>query len=253
MSQNHTKTALITGGSIGLGRAFVDLLILDGWKVVSVDVSKPKKATSFTHINCDLSNRDEVDALPEKLSKHGPFGLVVFNAGISATGKFEEMPAKAYLKLLRINAEAPMVLASQLSQNKFMAENSKITFISSLSHFTGYPGAAVYAASKDAIAVYAKSIKKPFAAKNIGVSCAFPGPLKTEHAKRYSPQGSSDEKRLEPQEAAKLILDGVFAGKSKIYVGSGALLFAFLGRLFPTPMSYIMKKVLFEKLDKNTY
>ena len=63
------------------------------------------------------------------------------------------------------------------------AAGGTVIFVSSLSHRTGYPGAASYAASKGAIAVYAGSIRKPFRrALGVHVACAFPGPMKTEHA-----------------------------------------------------------------------
>lgn len=249
----NNKKALITGGSAGLGKALVDELCEQGWTVTSLDLKKPKGKLDYTFLKTDLSDRTVIDQLPEKLIEHGPFDLVIFNAGISATGKFEEMPISAYEKLMIVNAEGPMVLASQFANKGLMTAKSNMAFISSLSHYTGYPGAAAYAATKDAIAVYAKSIIKPFSNLGISVSCAFTGPLKTEHAVRHSPKNASDEDRMLPQEAAKLILPGILSGKSKVFNGYKTMAIAFAGWLMPPVVSYILLKTVYNKLDKNVF
>lgn len=249
----NNKKALITGGSQGLGKALVDQLCQQGWTVTSLDLKKPKGKLGCTFIKTDLSDRTVIDKLPEKLKEHGPFDLVIFNAGINATGKFEEMPISAYEKLMIVNAEGPMVLASQFANKGLMTAKSNMAFISSLSHYTGYPGAATYAATKDTIAIYAKSITKPFADLGISVSCVFTGPLKTEHAVRHSPKDASDEKRMLPQEAVNLILPDILAGKTKVFNGYKTMAIAFAGWLMPPVVSYILLKKIYNKLDKNIF
>lgn len=250
---SNKKTALITGGSAGLGNAMVEQLYQEGWNVISVDLKKPKGNFNYTFIKADLSDRKAIDQLPQTLKNHAPFDLVIFNAGISATGKFEEMPISAYEKLMILNIETPMVLASQFAQNGLMTAKSNMAFISSLSHYTGYPGASVYASTKDAIAIYAKSIIKPFSNLGISVSCVFTGPLKTEHAMRHSPKNASDENRMAPVEAAGLILPSILAGKSKVFNGYKTMAIAFAGWLMPPVVSYIMYNMLYKKLDKNVF
>ena len=108
----------------------------------------------------------------------------------SASGKFEKIPLEVHQKLLRLNAETPMVMAARLAAMGKLNANARLVFVSSLSHFTGYPGAASYAASKDAIAVYAKSIRKPFARFSVRVCCVFPGPMQTAQAETHAPMGA---------------------------------------------------------------
>jgi short-subunit dehydrogenase len=107
--------------------------------------------------------------------------------------------------VLRVNAEAPMVIAAALLESKHMhCSGAAMVFVSSLSHFTGYPGAASYAASKDALAIYARSMRKYAASKGVTlITVAFPGPLKTDHAERHSPEGADDSKRMDPGQAAQ--------------------------------------------------
>ena len=247
------KSALVTGGSNGLGKEICHLLAKDGWSVVSVDLQNGANDDLVKTIVCDLSSKADVARLLNQLSNHTPFDLVILNAGQSATGKFETIPFKVHEKLMRLNAEMPMVIASYLAANKLLASNSSLVFIASLSHFTGYPGAASYAAIKDALSAYANSIRKPFFKLGIRVACAFPGPIRTEHAARHSPTNASADKRQSPQSVAKTILSGVAKGQQNIYPSASVRMFALAGRLLPRQTSWIMRKIIYEKLDQDVY
>jgi short-subunit dehydrogenase len=246
--------ALVTGGSAGLGRAFVDELAGSGVEVVSIDRAAPEGETQATHLPCDLADRAAVDDLLPRLVEAGPFDLVIFNAGISATGRFEKIPLDAHLRLLTVNAETPIVLCAALASAGSIAPGATMVFVSSLSHMTGYPGAASYAASKDAVAVYAKSIRKPFH-KDIGVRvcCAFPPPIRTGHAARHAPPEANAEKRMAPEEAARLILRDAASGRAMILPGAAAKGFALAGGLLPNAVTRAMRRIIFEKLDREVF
>ncbi len=252
MNQPATRTALVTGGATGLGRAIVDQLAKDGWRVLTVDLVKGGIKDS-DHIQCDLSDRAERTALFSKLRPFAPFDLVVLNAAASASGRFEQIPFHVYDKLIRLNAETPMVMASQLHQQGLFAPKADLVFVSSLSHFTGYPGAAVYSATKDAIAIYAKSIRKPFARLGIRVTCVFPGPMQTAQADRHAPKGADASKRMLPELAAELILKSVFAGSATIIPGIAPRFFALFGRLVPGLSDRAMRRIIYEKLDRDVF
>ncbi|MEO0543649.1 MAG: SDR family NAD(P)-dependent oxidoreductase [Pseudomonadota bacterium] len=246
-----TKRALVTGAYQGLGRAMAEALQAQGVAVTTVDRNRLEVGAPFHHHTCDLSNRQEVDALIAVLAKEEPFDLLVFNAGISATGQFEEIEPEAHARVLEVNAVAPITLCAALKASGHIVDGGDICFVSSLSHFTGYPGAASYGASKDAVAIYAKSITKVWKKTNkISVTVAYPGPLQTEHAARHAPEGASAEKRMKPKDAAALILKDLQAGKAASLPGSAAKTFAFIGRVFPGAITAIMRKVIYEKLDR---
>ena len=243
-------TALVTGATAGLGRAMAERLAGDGYRVIGVDRDDPEKSVPFEHWRCDLADSAAVDALADRLAGAGPFDRVVFNAGISATGPFAAIPAEAHARLLAVNLEAPMVLCAVLAGAGALARGGRIVFVSSLSHFTGYPGAASYAASKDALAVYAMSIRKPFAKRlGVGVSVAFPGPLRTDHAARYAPPGADASRRMDPEVAAGLILAEADRGRAMIVPGRAARLVALAGRIAPGPVTAMMKRIIHDRLD----
>lgn len=240
------RRVLVTGGSAGLGRAIADSFVGAGNTVVSVDRVAPENA-DVVHIDCDLSDRTSVEQALVAILAAGPFDHVFLNAGASATGQFERIPVDALLQLVRLNAETPMIIAATLMREKCVTKG--ICFVSSLSHFTGYPGAAVYAATKDAIAIYAKSVRKPFAKRGVSVTLACPGPLRTEHAERHAPADADASRRMKPEDAAKSIIAATLAGRGSVIPGAGAKLFALAGKLAPGPVIRQMRKLIYEKLD----
>lgn len=248
------RRALVTGASAGLGRAFAEQLAAGGYAVTGIDRDAPGADAPFDHLRCDLADPGAVDTLVGDLAGRGPFGWIVLNAGISATGPFEAIPPEAHARLLAVNTEAPMMLCAGLAAAGALAPGGRLVFVSSLSHFTGYPGAASYGASKDALAVYAKSVRAPFKkAFGVSVSVACPGPLRTDHAARHTPQGADAKKRMPPDEAAKRILAAAQRGKAMITPGAGATMFAFAGRLAPGPVTGAMKRIIYDRLDRSVF
>jgi len=251
---------LLTGAVAGLGRALCNRLLDEGHHVVAVDhdndgLLEMKKSSDQNPdiILTDLGDVDAVSRLIENLGQYPKFDLIILNAGISATGKFEEIPVNAYQKMLTLNTQTPMVMASAMLGRAMVEKGGTIVFVSSLSHATGYPGASVYGASKDAITIYAKSIRRSCAVKNINILTVFPGPIKTRHAERHAPSNANGEKRMAPDKLAHLILKAVKARKRHLYPGPVAKLIRVTGWLFPASITKLMRRIIFEKLDDPTY
>ncbi|WP_420408353.1 SDR family NAD(P)-dependent oxidoreductase [Hoeflea sp.] len=247
------RRALVTGGSAGLGLAFVRLLASKGYDVLSVDRHKPSEDGDANpgvvrHIGCDLSDRAQLDQILGELVSAGPFDLIVLNAGINATGPFEAIDLSTHLDVLRVNAEAPMIISARMLEAGALRPGGAIGFISSLSHFTGYPGAASYAASKDALAVFAANIRKVARAREITVTVAFPGPLRTAHAEQHAPKGADASKRMDPTEAANAILADLLAGRKSSVPGNANRAVAMLGRLAPKPLTALMRRLIYDRL-----
>lgn len=247
------KRALITGAANGLGKAFVDRLLADGTEIFALDRAKIdgySQSNTLNRIELNLIHLNSVNALVSDLKNQAPFDLIIHSAGISATGNFEEISPDAYHNLIKLNVEVPIQITAHMLKQNMFAKASNLVFISSLSHAVGYPGASVYAASKDAIAIYAKSIRKSCLKEGIYISTVFPGPLRTEHAARHAPKGAKEDRRMPPDVAAKLILRDVARKNTHIFPGFAAKASAFAGRLSPNLMTRLMRHVIFEKLDR---
>ena len=245
------RRALVTGGAAGLGRAFVTELLARGYDVVSVDRAAPAANDAWLSILCDLADRQDVDRNLEAILAGGPYEIVIFNAGVSATGRFENIPFSAYRALMTVNAETPMLLAASLMRAGAVTRH--MCFVSSLSHYTGYPGAAVYAASKDALAVYARSVRRPFGRLGVRVCTAYPGPLRTEHASRHAPPGADARRRVRPELAARRILDAALAGRATAFSDPRARAIAAAGRLFPGRLIRAMRRTIFDRLEQDVW
>ncbi len=251
--------ALVTGAAKGLGRALTEELLQRGYEVIAADVETERlEDLGIAHGGAcsirfaDMSNTSSVLRLLDSVDGV-KFDLVVLNAGVSATGKFEEIPTFAYDKLIDINLRAPIVLASSLVRLQAMVKGGKIVFVSSLSHAMGYPGASVYSASKDGLAQYAKSVRKPFKKAGVRVLTVFPGPMVTEQAEKHAPPGSSAEKRMAPEKMARIILAASRRRSRELYPGYRAYAAMLLGKTFPTLATRLMRKGIFDKLDGPVY
>lgn len=239
--------ALITGGSRGLGAALSRRLQTDGATVWIIDRETPEAPGAARFLRCDLSDAGALGNLTEALRAAGPFDLVVMSAGISAVGPYEAMPYATVRNVHDINCVAPILLSRDLLAHGLIAPGGRLVFVSSLSHYTGYPGASVYAAGKDALVAFAQSLRRPlWAAHRIRVQVAAPGPMRTAHAERYAPPGSTGKGRADPDTVARMILR---ARRGAVIVpGLTVKLMAAFGRLLPGQATKVMRQIIYERL-----
>lgn len=250
--------ALITGAADGIGRALSFACGRADYDIVGIDIDEARARQTAADLDAagifnrflqaDLADGVQVANLVAQLSLHGPYDLVIHNAGISAVGRFAEIDPARQQAVIDINLTAPMLLTAGLLAHRQISANGTLVFISSLSHFAGYPGAAVYAATKDGIASYARSLRVGLAPQHVHVLTVFPGPTRTAHARRYSPDNSREHKRMSPEELASQILRAIQRRQWTLIPGIGNRLFALAGRIAPRLTEAVMRKTLYEKL-----
>ncbi|MDF1606782.1 SDR family NAD(P)-dependent oxidoreductase [Hoeflea sp. YIM 152468] len=243
------RRALVTGGSAGLGAAMAEHLLGCGYEVVSLDRNRPcAGAGPVLFIQCELGSRSELDRVMPEVIEAGPYDLVLLNTGINATGAFETVSSESHQQILRVNAEAPMVMASRLLTERAFTPSAALVFVSSLSFFTGYPGAASYAASKDALSAYAASMRKTAKARGISITTAYPGPIRTDHAERHAPAGADATRRMDPGLVARLIIADAVGGRKTSIPGGANRVFALIGRIAPKPVTALMRRGIYVRL-----
>ena len=252
------KRCLITGAADGIGRALAFRLGAAGYEVVGVDRDEARAAATSealeeagipcTFLRADLASSAAVDGALDVLAGRPAFDVVVHNAGISHVGRFGTSDLAAQQRVLAVNLRAPMVMTARLLEADKVLAGGSLVFLSSLSHQVSYPGAAVYAATKDALAAYARSLRVALAPRDIHVLRVFPGPVRTEHAARYSPPGSDASKRMAPDVLAAKIERALRARRAVLVPGGAAKVAAGLGRVTPGLMERVMKRVILDKL-----
>ena len=249
--------ALVTGAARGLGRAFAELVVSRGGTVVALDRDAAGLAEleylyprEITTRWIDLADTEAVEALTRDIARHFRFDVVLLNAGISATGRFEDVPAEAYERLFAVNVTAPLLMLRWLVGDGAVKRGATVVFVSSLSHRLGYPGAAAYAASKDALADYAEAVRRPLLRRGVRVLSVFPGPVRTEHAGRHAPPGARADRRMAPAVLARKIRRAVRTRKRRLYPGAAAKCLALLGTMAPGLATRLMRRAVFDRLER---
>ncbi|KAH0454739.1 hypothetical protein IEQ34_016663 [Dendrobium chrysotoxum] len=183
----HGTTALVTGGSKGIGRAIVEELASLGAKVHTCARNQEELDKSLQHwqslkLNvtgsvCDVSSRAEREKLMELVSSlfQGKLNILVNNAGTSILKSSLEFTAEDYKNLMAINLESAFHL-SQLSHPLLKASGAgSIVFISAVGGFLAFPLLTLYGA----INQLTRNLALEWATDNIRVNSVAPGAIIT--------------------------------------------------------------------------
>lgn len=179
------KTILVTGASSGIGRGIAVCSSQAGANVVIVGRNEAKlnatleqmKGKGHEIIICDLSNTESLKTIVAQLPQ---FDGIVHCAGIG-----QRIPAKMLTesdvdKVMNINFKAPVLLQSELLQQKKVKKGASIVFIASIASWSPSVGNSVYSASKGAIISYANCLSLELAPRLIRVNCISPAMVWTD-------------------------------------------------------------------------
>ena len=255
------KRIAITGAASGIGLALAERFGRGGYVVIGIDVDREaadrarfelvRSGCEVSFLHADLASQTERLNIVTELEAGGPLDGFIHNAGINSVGSFEKSDLARERTVLDVNLVAPMTLTAELLRYDRLAPRASLVFVSSLSHFVGYPGAAAYAASKDGLASYARSLSAGTMARGLHVLTVFPGPTKTEHAKRHSPEGSSEERRMPPAALAERVWKAVKRRRRVLIPGVANRTMAAFGHAFPKVAEGVMRKTLYERLEQD--
>ena len=253
------KHCIITGAADGIGRALAQTYAHAGYAVTGIDVNEAlaeqthteltAKSAQVEFIIANLAEPAGIEHTIEQLASGPDIDILIHNAGINAVARFETSSLEAQQRVIAINLLAPQLLTAALLNRNKLVNGSSLVFVSSLSHYVSYPGAAVYAATKDGLASYARSLSVSLAGQNIHVLTVFPGPTRTDHARRHSPDNSREHKRMPPDVLAEHIFKAAAHRQRHLIPGLGNRLFALVGRYFPAVTHFAMRKLILDKLN----
>lgn len=253
------KQCVITGAAEGIGRALAERYAQAGYAVTGIDINAEQAQRTAAAIRAaggtirflpaDLSERAECARVAGELAAGPPLDVLIHNAGISAVGRFGRVDLERQRAVLALNLAAPMLLTNDLLGLQHITAGGSLVFIASLACFTGYPGAAAYAASKDGLAAYARSLRVGLGRRGIHVLTVYPGPTRTAHARRYSPDNRREQRRMAPERLAAAILESQRSRRRTLIPGWGNRLFAALGLLAPRLTEALLERTLLDKLD----
>ncbi|WP_206378308.1 SDR family NAD(P)-dependent oxidoreductase [Sneathiella limimaris] len=246
------KKALITGGAGGLGQALTKQLQAFGWHVIILDVSSQGlKSTEQLEVHlCDLTDKEARSKVVQQvLSQHPKLDLVIYNAGVTQIGSFDQIDMESHRKLFEINYFSAVALAIQLAPAIRAAKGCHLA-ISSVAGFAPLYHRTSYSASKHALEGFFKSLRSEEKLHGVDVLIAAPSFVATNISKGREgstgfqrPGSASDAKdAMGPEEAAQEILKGYEKKRSMIPVGRIAKLAWRLNRFFPDFYQSLMEK-----------
>lgn len=157
-SYQYGPWALVTGAAMGLGAEFARQLAMRGLNLVLADVNAEdlrhtteviaaETGVQIRSLVCDLSTPDGLLSLIE-VANSLEIGLLVNNAGISSIGHFLDVPLEKHLKILELNARAPLMLAYHCGARMRERGRGGIIFVSSGSAMVGTSYVSAYSATK---------------------------------------------------------------------------------------------------------
>jgi NAD(P)-dependent dehydrogenase (short-subunit alcohol dehydrogenase family) len=191
--QLHEKTALITGGTLGIGRAIAQAFAREGARVVVTgrDAAHGEAAIRaitdtggrISFLQTDQGNLEEVRRLATQATQAlGQVDILVNNAGVSAFGPTETLDEATFDRMMTINVKGTYFLTAALVPSMVTRGYGKIINISSMVAAFGMQGMAAYSASKAAVELLTKSWAAEFGPRGINVNAIAPGPVRTEAA-----------------------------------------------------------------------
>lgn len=218
------KSALVTGGSRGIGKAIALELAKEGANVAINFTSNEEKALEVVKeieaygvkglsIKGNVTNITEVENMMETFNENfDTLDILVNNAGITKDNLLIRMKEEDWDGVMDVNLKGVFLTTKAVARKMMKQKRGKIINLSSVVGVMGNPGQGNYCASKAGVIGFTKSIAKELGGKNVTVNAIAPGFIETDMTEVLSEKakeamlGSVPLKRPgKPEDVAKLV------------------------------------------------
>ncbi len=218
------RTALLTGATGGLGRAIAKELAGRGAKLSL----SGRKAEALESLAAELpgdghkvfpADLAEAGTAEKLAAEAGEIDVLVANAGLPGSGRLPEYTSEQLTGALRVNLEAPMLLARAVEPQMLERGSGHMVFVSSLSGKSPTPLASIYAATKFGLRGFALALRADLDPLGIGVSIVSPGTIRD--AGMYADTGAKPLPGMgtgSPQQVAAAVAKAIEQNKVEIAV-----------------------------------
>jgi 3-oxoacyl-[acyl-carrier protein] reductase len=191
-------TALITGGSRGIGRAVVERLARDGWNVAFTYVSSRDLPAGLA-LQGDVRDGSRSAAIvDEVISTFGVIDALVNNAGIRRDALLYNMTDDEWRDVLQTNLDGQMWMTKAALAPMMKQRRGVIVNVASLSGLHGVIGQTNYAAAKGALIAFTRSLAREVARSGIRVNCVAPGLVDTDMIAKLEDEVKKEMIRIVP-------------------------------------------------------
>lgn len=264
----NNRVAVITGAGGGIGRATALAMARRGCHLALADVDEAGVQATARDAQAlgvrasahrlDVADRAAVAAFPQLVDTvHKRVDLLMNNAGVALGGTFEQVAEADFDWLMEINFHAVVRMTRAFLPQLHRSDDGRIVNVSSIYGIITPPGQSAYAASKFAVRGFSNVLRHELEGSSVGVSVVHPGGVATSIAKsaRIPAGAAADEVargrkqmekllRLQPEEAAEIIVRGIERRQARILVGRDAKAAALLERLAPVGYWNFLKKAM---------
>lgn len=208
------RTAIVTGGSRGIGRAVATQLSGSGADVWVWDAD-PVPADGIRSLTVDATKAGDIrEALADVIAGAGRVDILVNNAGyLGPYLGFEAFEPVEWQRIIGVNLLGTFEVTHQVLPIMRKAGNGRIVNMGSLAGKEGLPNLAAYSAASAGIIAFTKALSREVCDTGIRVNCVAPGPIDTDLIRRLGNEvvsdmiGASPLKRLgSADEVAALVL-----------------------------------------------
>lgn len=171
------RRALVTGGANGIGRAIVERFVAEGAAVATVDVEPVGDlGANVVAIQRDLAKTGDLEALVDEVEeKIGPLDVLVNNAGIFEPALAVELSLASYRRVLAVNLDAPIFLATRVARGMIDRGYGRIVNITSIHGRFGEEQALSYDAAKGGLDQATRTLAIELSRHGVLVNAIAPG------------------------------------------------------------------------------
>lgn len=185
------KTAIVTGGAQGIGRAIALRLARDGANVGILDINKDqasktaeeikKLGVGATAIECNVTDYPKVKEAVDKVHKeYGSIDILINNAGIDESRPFVDTDEALWDRILNVNYRSFLIVSHVCIPYMIEQKSGNIVSMGSDAGRIGAAGEVLYCGTKAAIMASSKALARELIRYNIRVNAVSPGPVHTD-------------------------------------------------------------------------
>ena len=256
------KVVVVTGAGSGMGRELTLQLLEKGANVAAIDLRSTtlEETKSLSRgllgqieiFQLDVTNRDEVEKLPSRVSATlGAADVLINNAGIiQPFTRVNDLSLEDASRVMNVNFTGPLMLVKVFLPVLLTRPQAHILNVSSMGAYAPVPGQSIYGASKAALKLFTEGLRSELMDTNVGVTVVFPGAIDTNIAANSGMSemvaGSAENnfKMTSANNAAAAMIEAIEKGRPRLVIGNDAKVLDLLSRINPVYAA----KVIYKKM-----